>query len=104
MSEGESFDVIKSFIGQICQRTLAADALKFSFIDHQVDGRGAYIWIEPPWAFLRDGKVVARSEECPEDTNAFRAWSERLAPLNQADLADAEWHEDGTLVLAFEGA
>lgn len=102
MSHEEDLKAIKHLVGKECERTLAINSLKLRF-DCDIDERGkSYIWIDPPWLFVKDQEVIASAYDCPLETESFRKWSDHLNPLNKTKLVSFEYFDDGNFVLTFK--
>jgi len=60
----ENHELLPPLEGRRCSLTLAANTIKLH-IDENRKG-GDYIWIDPPWALLRDGATIATSASYPD--------------------------------------
>jgi hypothetical protein len=93
----DDIQLIKSFVAKTCERTLACNSLKLRF-----GHKKTYIWIDPPWTLCKGDSVITSSDDCPEDTDAFKIWSESLKPLNKTVFAAFEHTTEGDLRLIFD--
>jgi hypothetical protein len=87
-----------SLVGVPCNRSLTVSSLKLSFDFSQRTKGRAYIWIDPPWRLVCDGRFVTGSYDCPEwdgiedpeiNRPLWEAWCRLLDPLNDVSLAAA---------------
>ncbi len=87
-----------SLVGVPCKRSLTVSSLKLSFdFSQRAKGR-VYIWIDPPWRLVCDGRFVTGSYDCPEwdgiedpevNRPLWKAWCGLCDPLNDASLVAA---------------
>lgn len=91
----DDIELIESFIGKVCERTLACNSLKLRF-----GVKRPYIWIDPPWILKLHSTVVVDSNQYYELVDQFEFWSEKLTPLNQITFSSYQY-ERGTLNLNF---
>lgn len=88
----------KSFV------TLATNSIKLHIDD---DGKsGTYLWIDPPWVFGDDGKMIESSETCPDYSEPeykarFKMWGEKFAPVFENFIADIDASPNGRLSIVF---
>ncbi|MDX8404397.1 MAG: hypothetical protein R8K54_08330 [Mariprofundaceae bacterium] len=88
--------LIESFVGKECERTLACNSLKLWF-----GHKKTYIWVDPPWTLYQGNIELTSSDDCPEETDAFKKWSKTLNPLNKIRFTAFEHTDDGNLNLTF---
>ena len=101
MNHDEDLEKLKNLVCKDCERTLACNSLKMRF-GCAVDERGtAYIWIDPPWIFVKDNNIITNSDESPYDTYEFQEWCELLNPLNKTQLVSFDYLDNGNFALHF---
>ncbi len=92
-----------TLVGIPCKCSLTVSSLKLSFDFSQRPKGRAYIWIDPPWRLLCNGRFVTGSCDCPEwdgiedpETNRplWEAWCGLSHLLDEASLAAAVIGQD----------
>lgn len=101
---------LKPLIGQrLSHRRVAADSLILYFYGQPGDKSVCSIWLEPPWRYERDGKLIVGSMdigrlsrcESAEDKDKFREMCALLKPILEVDLVDIKV-VDTTLDISLE--
>ena len=107
MNHDNDTQIIKSLIGSFCERTIACNSIKLRFgCEISVKGT-SYIWIDPPWEFRLNNKVITNAYDCPhfeepDYKETFELWCSQFSPLNKAILSNAIFSSNGDLTLEFE--
>ncbi len=108
MSHSADIAIIKSLVGNSCERTLACNSIKIRF-GCDIDEKGtSYIWIDPPWEFQTRDKLLTESIDCPNHEEAnydekFSEWSTIFNPLNKTVLKGVTYTTEKELELEFDG-
>lgn len=91
--------VVEGLVGSVCERTLATNSIKLRFKTED-DPRGeAYIWIDPPWAFLEGDRLITTSDDY--DDEDFAEWSQLFRPLDRTVFQEWRQAEDAGTVFMF---
>jgi hypothetical protein len=66
-----------------------------------------FIWVDPPWQFGQDEKIIASSASYPHwKQNNYKAkhneWCALFNPILKASLENVVSHRDGSLDLVFQ--
>jgi hypothetical protein len=100
MEEQQALTIaLRSLIGFPIKKSLATNSLmlRFDFLESE-KGR-AYVWIDPPWRYSVNGKIITGSADWPywdgiENKNVnepiWIAWCNLFAPLDEATLVSFE--------------
>jgi len=95
---------IAEFQGRRCLLSLAMNSVKIH-IDKRIK-RGLFIWIDPPWQFCQDEKLIASSASYPhwKEKNyeiKHEQWCALFNPILKTSLENVIPHSDGSLDLVF---
>src|ERR1700721_87915 len=91
---------LAALIGRKCFLTLATNSIKLH-IDENKKG-GAFLWIDPPWQFGRDGDILESSNSYPDHQEAgceekHRTWCSRFGPVYETLIEKIDAQPDGSL-------
>lgn len=101
MNHNEDLKRIKRLVGRHCEKSLACNSLKIRF-GCDVDERGtSYIWIDPPWIFIKNNNIITHADESPDETIEFKEWANLLNPLNKTQLVSYDYSDKGNFELHF---
>lgn len=108
MSHIRDLVLIESLIGSNCQRTLACNSIKIGFNCENQYTNKPYLWIDAPWEFQTDSKLLTASSDYPDHEqigyeHKFKQWSIILNPLNNTVLKRVIYNQKKELQLEFKG-
>ncbi len=101
MDHDENLKLLKELVGKDCERTLACNSLKIHFGCDFYERGTSYIWIDPPWVFVKTDEIITSSLDYPDEEKQFKTWGSLLNPLNKTQLLSYDYLDEGILKLHF---
>jgi hypothetical protein len=95
---------LPALVGRKSFLTLATNSIKLH-ID-QNKKAGTYLWIDPPWAFVKTVLWIESSQSCPDYQRPdyrrrFKDWCARFSPISASEIVNIEANPSGRLLIEF---
>ncbi|MBD3885443.1 hypothetical protein IFO70_27335 [Phormidium tenue FACHB-886] len=109
-SDREQYEtILQGFVGRVFRRTIVCNSIKLRFEETVDTANLSYIWVDPPWSFMRHHQPITASDLCPhyeaaDYTSRFRKWCSLFSALDQSVLTGYEFASSESLNLFFSNS
>ena len=98
-------NILFSFEGHKCFTSIVTNSIKLHIDERKSDG--AYIWIDPPWSFIKNDAVITSASDCPhyEEENykqLFSDWLFNFEPIFSTSIKNINCSIDNDLTIRLD--
>lgn len=98
-------DILLSFKAHQCFTSVATNSIKLHINERKP--YSSYIWIDPPWYFMKDDIVITSASDCPyyeEESykQLFSDWLANFEPIFSTIIKSINYSKDNDLTIRLD--